>query len=78
MSPLDVALYENALVRVRTVAQFNDKKTKEAVEKAVEKATIESVKKLLLHGKLTIEEIADNITVSIDFVKEIQKSMRIS
>ena len=66
MSALDVALYENALMRVRTVAEYNEEKTKQAVEKAVEKAVetstetvkTEATKKLLLLGLLTIEQIA--------------------
>jgi predicted hydrocarbon binding protein len=109
MSSLDIALYENALIRHRTVEQHNDKKLKAAIDVAVKQArkevaekvtkevaekvtkevaekirkeatekTIESVKKLLKRGKVTIEEIAEDIEVSIDFVKEIQKTMNLS
>ena len=79
MSPLEAAAYENALMRDRIVSEHNENKLNQAVEKAVEKTAekvkIDSIKKLLLRGKATIEEIAEDIEVSIDFVTKVQKSL---
>jgi predicted transposase/invertase (TIGR01784 family) len=75
MAPMEVAAYENALLRVRTVAEHTDKKIKQAEEKATTNIKIETVKKLLLRGKATNQEIAEDTGVDISFVEKIQKSL---
>ena len=75
MSAIDKALFENMMMRVRTVAEHNQQNIKEAEEKAVENAKRETVKKALIGGKLTLEEIADYNDVSLDFVKQIKKNL---
>jgi hypothetical protein len=71
MSPMEVAAYENALMRVHTVAN----KQQQIIEEALNKAKVEGIKKMLLRGKATIEEIAEDMDATIAFVKEIQKSL---
>lgn len=80
MSAMDVALYQNALMRVRTVALHREEEMKQATEKAAEKAAekakTEAIEKLLLRGKATVEEIAEDINVSIEFVKTVEKNLK--
>jgi hypothetical protein len=81
MSPLDVALYENALVRVKAEAEKAQQVLNEKVNKAkneiVNDLKTEAVKKMLARGKVTIEEIAEDLEVSMDFIKSIEKSLKI-
>jgi predicted transposase/invertase (TIGR01784 family) len=61
MDPLEVAAYENNLMRIRTVAQHNDKKIKEAVQEAVqialEQAAKEKAKELEQAAKEKAKEL---------------------
>jgi predicted transposase/invertase (TIGR01784 family) len=91
MSPMEVAAYENALMRVHTVANKQQQIVEEALNKGEIKGKIEGeikgkiegkiegktegIKKMLLRGKLTIQEIAEDMDVTIEFVKEIQQSL---
>jgi predicted transposase/invertase (TIGR01784 family) len=80
MSAMDVALYQNALMRVRTVALHREEEMKQATEKAAEKAAekakTEAIEKLLLRGKATLEEIAEDINVPLEFVKTVEKNLK--
>ncbi len=51
------------------------KKREEQIEELKAKGKIEGIKKLLQRGKLTIEEIAEDLDVTIDFVLDIQKTL---
>ena len=97
MSALDVALYENALLRAKTEADKAQQVMEEKVNKAVEEKVTqakklfkeeiknevqnelktEAIKKQLLRGKLTIEEIAEDMEVNVDFVKSVEKSLKV-
>ena len=74
MSPMEVAAYENALMRVQTVAN----KQQQNIEEAILETKIEGIKKLLLSNKLSKEEISEYMAVSMDFVEKIQKSLPIT
>ena len=78
MSPLDIALYENMLMRAKTVAESQDQKTKEEAEKAVKEKVKKAVQNALIMGIGTIEQIAKMQEVSIDFVKQVKKNWMIS
>ncbi len=91
MSPMEVAAYENQIMRVQTVANKQQQVIEEARNKGKNEGKIEGklegkiegklegkiegIKKILLRGKATIEEIADDMDVTIDFVKKIQNSI---
>jgi hypothetical protein len=89
MSALDVALYENALLRAKTEADkaqqvMEEKITqakklfKEEIKNEVQnELKTEAIKKQLSRGKLTIEEIAEDMEVSVDFVKSVEKSLKV-
>ena len=47
----------------------------EQAKAAAEQAKLDSIKKLLLRGKATVEEIAEDFDVSIEFVKDVQMSL---
>ncbi|GAB4056498.1 Rpn family recombination-promoting nuclease/putative transposase [Spirosoma litoris] len=51
------------------------KAEKQKIREAVEQKEIEAITKALKGGKLTIEEIAEYIGTSIDFVLEVQRSI---
>jgi predicted transposase/invertase (TIGR01784 family) len=79
MSPLEAAAYENALMRHKVVVDHHEEKLKKAVQEAVQEETEkakhdkkEAIKRLLLRNKSTLEEIAEDMKVSIDFVKQVQ------
>ena len=78
MSPVDKALYENMLMRAKTVAEAEDKKAKEIEQKAIENTKRESVKKILLRGKASLEEIAEDLEVSVEFVKQIKQKLLVA
>lgn len=78
MSPVDRALYENMLMRAKTVSDKNQQILEEERAKVTEMLKREAVKKLLLNGLLTIEQIAEVQDVSLDFVKRIKKNLAIS
>ncbi len=79
MSPLDAALYENALVRHNIVMDHYEEKAEKAAEKATkiatEKTKTEAIKKLLALGLLSIEQIAEVQDITEDFVKKVQESL---
>ncbi len=77
MSPLEVALYENAILRAQTEANKVLKDMNEKVTKAIDTSKTESIKKGLAMKVLTIEQIAEMQDVSVDFVKTIQKSLSV-
>lgn len=78
MSSVDMALLENSLMRNKTVEDSNQQKIKEAEEKAIENTKRELVKKAIERGKLSLEEIAEDNEVSIEFVKQLKKNLAIS
>jgi predicted transcriptional regulator len=47
------------------------------VEEALNKSKMEGIKKILLRGKATIQEIAEDMDVSIEFVKKVQKTLAV-
>ena len=79
MSPMDAALYENALVRHNIVMDHYEEKAEKAAEKAAKKAAektkMEAIKKGLKMGLLTNEQIAEMQEVSLDFIKKVQESL---
>ncbi len=79
MSPIEAAAYENWLLREKIVENKKEQtlaaERKKAKREGKIEGKIEAVKKLLLRGKATIEEITEDIDVSIDFVKQIQDSL---
>jgi exosome complex RNA-binding protein Rrp42 (RNase PH superfamily) len=82
MSPVDRALFENTLMRIKTVADAHQEEIKIASEKAavqaIENTKIATIQKSLLGGKLSIEEIADYNNVAVDIVKKIKKNMQLA
>lgn len=78
MSPVDRALYENMLMRAKTVAENQDKVLKEQTEKAVNEKVKKAVQNALTIGMGTPEQIASVLEVSIDFVKQVKKNLAIS
>jgi hypothetical protein len=75
MAPMEVAAYENALLRVRTVAEHTDKKIKKAEEKGEAQAIEKSIKRGLQMGILTNQQLADQHEVPVEFILKIQKSL---
>jgi predicted transposase/invertase (TIGR01784 family) len=75
MSPVDKALYENMLMRAKTIAENEDKKVKEAEERGAIQKTKKTIQNALLKGKFTIEDIAEMQEVSIEFVKQVKRNM---
>jgi len=51
------------------------KAEKQKIREAVEQKETETVTRALKRGKLTIEEIAEDSDVSVDFVLEIQRGL---
>ena len=51
------------------------KAEKQKIREAVEQKETETVTRALKRGKLTIEEIAEDSGVSVDFVLEIQRGL---
>ena len=78
MSPIDKALYENMLMRAKTVADKNQQILEAEKAKVADALKKEAVKNALLGGKLTIEDIALYNSVSIEFVKQTKKNLAIS
>jgi hypothetical protein len=75
MSPMEVAAYENQLMRVKTVANKTQQMLEEERNKEGVKAKTDAIKKGLLIGILTPEQIADMQDVTIAFVKQVEKSL---
>jgi hypothetical protein len=75
MSPLDRALLENTLMRIKTVADKNLQILEETKAKATETTKKEAIKKLLLMKLGTEAQIAEAQDVSIDFVKQVKKNL---
>jgi PD-(D/E)XK nuclease family transposase len=79
MAPMEVAAYENALLRVRTVAEHTDKKIKKAEEEGEARgeaqAIEKSIKRGLQMGILTNQQLADQHEVPVEFILKTQKSL---
>ena len=79
MTPLEIALYENSIMRDKVVADHNkkafDKAKKKGIEGIQKYLKTESVKKALFMGVFSIEHIAEVLEVPIKFVKQVEKSL---
>ncbi len=79
MSPMEVAAYENALMRVQTVANKQQQILEETLNKGKLEGELETktqaIKKGLQMGIFTTQQLAELQGVSIDFVENIQKSL---
>ncbi len=68
------AAYKAYLKRLRDIASEQHTKIVDA-KKLIEEALTKSIKKHLKREKLTIEEIAEDFEVSIDFIEKIRQDM---
>lgn len=75
MSPEQRLAYEMAISANALAIKNENKKIEEAEQRKELTIKTESVKKSLLRGKLSIEEIAEDNDVSIDFVLSIQEKL---
>ena len=78
MSPVDKALLENTLMRIKTVEDSTSAKIEQEKLKAVESTKKEAVKKLLTMGLGTAEQIAEAQGVSLEFVMQVKKNLTIA
>ena len=83
LTPEQRFAYEMTISKNAVILRNEEKKIKAAVDKAEEKARestylaikTESVKKAIQRAKLTIQEIAEDNDVSVDFVLDIQNQL---
>ncbi len=78
MSPVDKALLENTLMRIKTVEDSTSAKIEQEKLKAVESTKKEAVKKLLTMGLGTAEQIAEVQGISLEFVIQVKKNLAIA
>lgn len=71
MTPKQKLQYEMTL----SANALTVKNEKKKIAKAILEEKTENIKKALLHGKLTIQEIAEDYGVEVDFVIDIQQKM---
>lgn len=60
------------VISANALAVKNEKKK---IDKAILEEKFENIKKAILRGKLTIEEIAEDYNVDVDFVIDIQQKI---
>ena len=75
LSPEKRLAYEMTLSANALAIENEQKKIEEAQKRGEETAKTEVIARSLNRGKLTIEEIAEDSGVSVDFVLEIQRGL---
>jgi predicted transposase YdaD len=75
MTPEKRMAYEMTLSANALAVENENRKIREAEERREQKIKTETVTKAIKRGKLTIEEIAEDSGVSVDFVLEIQQGL---
>lgn len=71
MTPEERASFEILVARNAEAVKAENKKIKDAIVNN----KIETIRKMLIRGKLSIEEIAEDNAVTLDFVKNIQQKL---
>lgn len=75
LTPEQRFAYEMTISKNAVIIRSEEKKIKAAEEKAEKAIKTESVKKAIQRAKLTIQEIAEDNDVSVDFVLDIQNQL---
>lgn len=73
MTPDERASFEILVARNAEAVKNENKKIKDAIVNN----KIETIRKMLIRGKLSIEEIAEDNAVTLDFVKNIQQKLNL-
>ncbi len=71
MTPLEIAYYENSIMRNKAEADFWKKKSTQRKMQTIKKRIIEKIKKGVQLDYIKLNKIADNHDVGIDFVRSV-------
>ena len=78
MSAQNRALFNISVARIMAINDEFERDQKKAEKRGAKEVRTEVVTKALQRGKLTVEEIADDNGVSVDFVLKIQAKMNLA